>query len=344
MDGPVINDEMRALVGTWRGETYAGGEVHLEDIRKFATAICDKNPIWLDPDRAMDSRWRGITAPPTFVDRYTPFYVLADDNAQGYLGGPMPIQSPFTNGFSAGDEYEIRRPVRPGDFITVTTTISDIFEKQSRPGIGRMLFIRYTKTYRNQRNEVVTVCHWTSVSYEGTTNGSAEPAASHPPAETSPTAELGSSEVEPVDSAAPAAYYEDVTEGFKLPSLTRLQTQKRFVRYAQASNDLSEIHYNKTLVMSRGLPDVVGQGALSAGYIGSMVTNWCTPKGYLKKLSVQYRHFTLPGDVLTIRGVVTSMYEADGECLVNCDVWAENQNGRKVTLGTAIASLPSRNA
>lgn len=343
MDAPVISDEMRALVGTWQGETYAGGEVHLEDIRKFATAIGDANPLWLDVDQAMSTRWRGIMAPPTFVDRFTPFYVLADDNSQGYLGGPMPIQSPFTNSFSAGDEYEIRRPVRPGDFISVNTSISDIFEKQSRPGIGRMLFVRYDKTYRNQRNEIVTVCHWTSVSYEGTTNGSVEPVAPHPQPDTHESANVVNSEIQITDWPNRPVYFEDVTEGFELASLTRLQTQKRFVRYAQASNDLSEIHYNKTLVMSRGLPDVVGQGALTAGYIGNMVTNWCAPHGFLKNLNVQYRHFTLPGDVLTIGGVVTSGYEADGECLVNCDVWAENQNGQKVTIGTAVASLPSRN-
>lgn len=344
MDGPVVNDQMRALVGTWQGETYAGGEVHLEDIRKFATAIGDANPLWLDADHAMASPCRGITAPPTFVDRYTPFYVLADDNSQGYLGGPMPIQSPFTNSFSAGDEYEIRRPVRPGDFITVNTSISDIFEKQSRPGIGRMLFVRYDKTYRNQRNEIVAVCRWTSVSYEGNSDSSVKPVAPHPTAEVRQPADSDRLYMEQADWSTSPVCYEDVTEGFQLAPLTRLQTQKRFVRYAQASNDLSEIHYNKTLVMSRGLPDVVGQGALTAGYIGSMVTNLCAPNGFLKKLSVQYRHFTLPGDVLSIGGVVTGKDESNGECLVNCDVWAENQNGRKVTVGTAVACLPSRNA
>lgn len=50
----------------------------------------------------------------------------------------------------------------------------------------------------------------------------------------------------------------------------------------------------------------------------------------------------MPGEVLTIKGVVTKKYEEDGQYLVACDVWAENQEGRKVTIGTAIVSFPSR--
>lgn len=346
MDGSVVTDEMRALVGTWHGETYAGGEVHAEDIRKFAGAIGDTNPLWQDVDHALSTDRGGIVASPTFVDRFTPFYVLAGDNAQGYIGGPMPVQTPFKHGFSAGDEYEVLRPVRPGDYITVTTTISDIFEKQSRPGIGRMLFIRYDKTYRNQRNEVVTICHWTSVSYEGPVDAdeSDEPVLTAASEKTIREAALPATASNGIDEATTPVYIEDVSEGFLLTPLKRLQTQKRFVRYAQASNDLSEIHYNYTLVRERGMPDVVGQGALTSGYIGSMVTNWCTPNGVLKNLKVQYRHFTLPGDVVTTGGVVTGTREVDGEHLVNCDVWAENQHGRKVTLGTAVVSLPSRAA
>jgi len=39
--------------------------------------------------------------------------------------------------------------------------------------------------------------------------------------------------------------------------------------------------------------------------------------------------------------MVTSTYRQDGENLVNLDVWAENQDERKVTVGQAVVSLPS---
>jgi acyl dehydratase len=342
MEGSVITEEMRSLVGKWQGEPYVGGQVHLEDIRRFAKAVGDNNPLWSDVDYAANTRWGGVIAPPTFVDRFTPFYVLGDDNEQGYLGGPMPVPRIFRHGFSAGDEYESFKAVRPGDVITATTTVAGIFEKQSRPGIGRMLFTRYDKTYRNQRNEIATICRWTSVGYEGPPES--EPVPQGPGPETSKTIPEGQ---EPRvaqwdDQWVTPVYFDDVDEGDKLEPLDRYQTQKRFVRYAQASNDLSDIHYDLKLMQGRGMPDVVGQGALTSAYIASMVTNWCSPGGFLNKLSLQYRHYSLPGDVITTSGVVTSKRQENGQNLVTCDVRAENQNGRTVTIGSAVVSLPRR--
>ena len=137
-------------------------------------------------------------------------------------------------------------------------------------------------------------------------------------------------------------YYDDTEVGTELPSLTKTQSLKGYVRWAQASNDLSEGHYNYKRAVARGLPDVFGQGALTAGYISQMVSDSCTPDGFVKKLSVQYRHYTNPGDVLTVKGVVTRKHRDNGENLVEYDVWAENQDGRKVTIGQAIVSMPSR--
>jgi acyl dehydratase len=342
MERSVITDEMRAMVGKWQGEPYAGGEVHVEDIYKFAKSVGDNNPLWLDVDYASGTRWGGIVAPPTFVDRFTPFYVLGDDNSQGFLGGPMPVERPFKHGFSAGDEHEIRRPVRPGDFITVTTTISDLFEKRGRPGVGLMLFVRYVKTYRNQRNEIVSICRWTSVGYEGPDDDEQE--SSGPPPTVRPTPDAG--QTAPTTGReipwATQVHFEDVEEGSDLTPLDKLQTQKRFIRWAQASNDLSDIHYDYQLMRDRGMPDVVGQGALSAAYIVNMLSDWYAPDGFMKSFGVQYRHYSLPGDVLTTRGVVTSKYEEYGDNLVEVDVWAENQDGRRVTVGHAVVSLPSR--
>ena len=124
-----------------------------------------------------------------------------------------------------------------------------------------------------------------------------------------------------------------------------LHTKKRFVRWAQASNDLSDIHYDYTPMRERGMPDVVGQQcALSAGYVVSMLSDCYTPDGFLKKIAVQYRHYSIPGEVLATKGVVAGKRQKNRETLVDLDVWAENQHGRKVTVGQAVVNLPSRQA
>lgn len=137
-------------------------------------------------------------------------------------------------------------------------------------------------------------------------------------------------------------YGEDVEVGAELPPLIRTQSLQGFVRYAWGSNDLADGHYDLRKAIDRGLDDVFAQGALTAGYIGQMLSDWYTPDGFMKKFTVQYRDITSPGDVITSKGVVTRSYRENGEHLVECDVWAENQDGRKVTIGQAIVSLPSR--
>jgi acyl dehydratase len=49
-----------------------------------------------------------------------------------------------------------------------------------------------------------------------------------------------------------------------------------------------------------------------------------------------------PGDRLTFQGRVTEKRLEDGQGLVECETWAENQNGRKVMLGKSTAALPRR--
>ena len=51
--------------------------------------------------------------------------------------------------------------------MTATSKLVDLFERQGRPGIGRMLFQVVETTYQNQEDEVVVKTRQTSISYEG---------------------------------------------------------------------------------------------------------------------------------------------------------------------------------
>ncbi len=144
------------------------------------------------------------------------------------------------------------------------------------------------------------------------------------------------------DTIMTQLYDEDVEVGAELPSLTKEQSLKAIVMYAWGSNDLSDGHYDYKKAVDRGLPDVFGQGAQTAGYMGQMLSDWYTPGGFLRKLTAQYRQTTEPGDVLTTRGEVTRKYREDGQNFIDCNIWVENQNGQRVSVGQAIVSLPSR--
>ena len=169
MGESVITDEMRALIGQPLGRSYVAGEVDRSSIQKFATAVGDTNPLWTDEEYAKGTRWGGSIAPPTFLISLTPQATLANGHSPSAAETAVPFERPFKLGFSAGDEWEAFKPVRPGDILTVSTVLGDLFEKHGRPGVGRMLFVRYDNTIRNQRNEVVAIHRYTSVNYEGPT-------------------------------------------------------------------------------------------------------------------------------------------------------------------------------
>lgn len=134
--------------------------------------------------------------------------------------------------------------------------------------------------------------------------------------------------------------WDDVSEGTEIGPVMRHPDTQQLVKYAGASGDYYQIHYDKDFAQGTGLEDVIIHGALKNAFLGSLVTDWMGPQGNLRRLSCQYRGMDIPGRPITARGLVTDKYEADGEYLVNCEIWLENEQGQRTTPGRATVSLP----
>jgi acyl dehydratase len=140
-------------------------------------------------------------------------------------------------------------------------------------------------------------------------------------------------------------YHEDVAIGMELPPLTRGPfTIRDLVKFAAATDDYSEIHFDESVVRARGLPAPVVHGPLKSALLAQMLTGWIGPAGALKRLACQYRQMDVVGETLTCRGKVTGKTVRDGESIVECEVWTENGRGEVTTRGTAILILPTRNS
>jgi acyl dehydratase len=137
-------------------------------------------------------------------------------------------------------------------------------------------------------------------------------------------------------------YWEEVNINEELPPLVKKPTTRQLVQYAGASGDFYEIHYDKDYALQAGLPGVIVHGLLSAGWLAQFMTD-CLPPLALRKFGVSYRGMAKPGDTITCKGVVTKKYVKDGEHYIECDIYAENQEGQKTTLGSATAVLPTKN-
>ena len=141
---------------------------------------------------------------------------------------------------------------------------------------------------------------------------------------------------------AEQVYWDEVQEGAELPPLVKNPTTQQLVKYAGASGDYYQIHYDKDFAMNNDLENVILHGALKNAFLGHLVTKWMGPQGDLKRLACQYRGMDIPGTPVTAKGVVTRKYQEQSANLVDCEIWLENQDGEKTTPGSATVALPLR--
>lgn len=137
-------------------------------------------------------------------------------------------------------------------------------------------------------------------------------------------------------------YWDDVQEGTEVTPLKKNASTQQLVKWAGASGDFYQIHYDKDFALANELPGLIVHGALKSAWLGQLMGDWVGEKGTVKSFGCSYRGMDVPNDALTCKGTVTKKYVEGGEHLVACDIWLENSKGEKTTPGTAVVALPSR--
>ncbi|MEW6298033.1 MAG: MaoC family dehydratase N-terminal domain-containing protein [Thermodesulfobacteriota bacterium] len=136
-------DFNRSILGQVFDETTFP-PVTKEEILEFAAALGETNPLYTDEAAAANGPYGGLVAPPTFVTTL---------RAKKFTPEHLPRFG--KTGFDAGRDLEIYAPVRPGDVLTMVSTIHDIYEKTGRT--GSMYFIVIRNEVRNHRGEKVAI-------------------------------------------------------------------------------------------------------------------------------------------------------------------------------------------
>ena len=119
-------------------------EISREMILEFSRASGEVNPIYVDEDRARESEYGSIIAPPTFCNLFV-------------NGGEKPdIKLDFGDiGFFAGQAIESLAPIRPGDTVGVTSRLKEVYAKTGRS--GKMVFAVWETKFDNQHGETVAL-------------------------------------------------------------------------------------------------------------------------------------------------------------------------------------------
>ena len=140
MPDSVITEELTSLLNVEFGpEVY---EIEKCMLRKFAEAIDDPNPRWLEE------------APPTLPAALVPRALL-----NKLFNADIPLKR-LLNGTS---DLEYIKPIRAGDVISVTAKLTRL--RQVAGAEGPTLFMFTEMTYTNQRGEVVVKGKNTYIKY-----------------------------------------------------------------------------------------------------------------------------------------------------------------------------------
>jgi acyl dehydratase len=150
-ENPLSIDGVKAKIGE-EGEPLVY-EIEKGMIQRFVQAIDDPNPLWQDEEYAQKSQYGGIIAPPTFIP------IIGFEQIQQQVSQLIPHRTVL----HAATELECYQPLRPGEVVTVTTKIANIRQRQGK--MGKMAFITFENTYKNQRQELVARCRQMVISY-----------------------------------------------------------------------------------------------------------------------------------------------------------------------------------
>ena len=139
-------------------------------------------------------------------------------------------------------------------------------------------------------------------------------------------------------------YWEDVTVGDALPSYTLEITTSLIVDQVSGSQDYNLMHHDTAFARAQGAPDAYVNTGFIEAFLARSVTGWMGDTGWMKKLRLEMRRFNALGDTIKVAGKVTGKRIEDGEHLVDCDVWVENNRDGISVPGGAVVRLPSKTA
>ncbi|MGI6125983.1 MAG: MaoC family dehydratase N-terminal domain-containing protein [Planifilum sp.] len=109
-------------------------------VRKFAEAIGDLNPLYLDEEVAKKSRYRRLIAPPTFPQTFD----------YGTIEG---LRLPESGLIHGEQRFDYVRPLFVGEEIHCYRVFQDMYEKKGSR--GRLTFLVFSRVGEDRKGETL---------------------------------------------------------------------------------------------------------------------------------------------------------------------------------------------
>ncbi len=138
------------------GKEYPPYAVTVErgKIKEFARAIGNDDPLYLDDRVGAASAWGDVIAPPTFS-------ITFRDEAADTTAFLKELGTDISRILHGEQEFEIFRPLQPGQTYLCRSKVIDIYEKAGRS--GPMAFVVRETSIADGSNEIVATMRQVTV-------------------------------------------------------------------------------------------------------------------------------------------------------------------------------------
>jgi len=159
-----LRERLEAYVGQPMGEaSVAPDPVNVPMIRHWVDALDDRNPVYLDEERAARTRFGGIVAPPAMLQAWSmPRPTIEGIAERGGAPSEMKSDNPlvaldaagYTGTLATNSELEFVRYLRPGDRLQTCSEV-DAISARKRTSLGLGYFVTWVTTYAAADGEIV---------------------------------------------------------------------------------------------------------------------------------------------------------------------------------------------
>jgi uncharacterized OB-fold protein/acyl dehydratase len=159
-DREELEKKLQTYVGVQIGPPETGKDLVNEAmIRHWCAAMDDRNPAYTDPEAAKRSLHGGIVAPPTMMQAWVLGGMDMADPAKTPMHKETELHQLLTDyGYpsvvATNCEQHYQRYLRPGDQVSLTTTIESISE-QKATALGIGYFIETMNVFRDPNGQEV---------------------------------------------------------------------------------------------------------------------------------------------------------------------------------------------
>jgi acyl dehydratase len=152
----VVTDSLKQLIG--QKENPVVMKIEEGAIQRYANAVGDKNPVFVDVEYASRSKWGRVMAPPGFTgwpvssgfDMFKLFERLAK------AGAPLGL-------LDGGVEYEFLAPIGSGDILVMDIKIAGIEGRETK--MGPTMVTTIESTFTNQHGAAVLITRNTFLNF-----------------------------------------------------------------------------------------------------------------------------------------------------------------------------------